>query len=127
MSPLDVQHDVYCFVRNRLAPKLNKEEGPNQVSGLIYSMATDAEKSFSHFTLTEEQQNNFERVLQEFGKYFVPKKNVIHERTTFHRRTQREGKSIEEYIRSVYELSEHAKFADRLVLGMLDQRRRLLH
>ena len=25
------------------------------------------------------KQKNFERVLQEFDKYFVPKKNVIHE------------------------------------------------
>ena len=45
----------------------------------------------------------------------------------FHRRSQREGESIEEYIHSLYELSEHAEFAeketticDRLVLGMLD-------
>ena len=95
-------------MRYHIASKLDKEEGPTQVSGLIYSMATDAEKIFSHFTLTEEQQNNFERVLQEFDKYFVPKKNVIHERATFHRRTQREVESIEEYIRNLYELSEHA-------------------
>jgi len=84
-------------------------------------MGTDAEKIFSQFTLTEEQQKNFGRNLQEFDKYFVPKKNVIHELATFHRRTQREGESIEEYIRSLYELSGHAQFADRLVLGMLDQ------
>ena len=73
------------------------------------------------------KQKNFERVLQEFDKYFVPKKNVIHECATFHRRSQREGESIEEYIHCLYELSEHAELAeketticDRLVLGMLD-------
>ena len=68
---------------------------------MISSMGIDAEKIFSQFTLTE-QQNNSERVLQEFDKYFVPKKNVIHERATFHRRNQREGESIQEYIRSLY-------------------------
>ena len=83
---------------------------------------------FSQFTLTEEQQNNFERVLQEFGKYFVPKRKVIHKRATFHRKSQRERESIEEYIWSLYELSEYAEFAeketticDRLVLGMVRQ------
>ena len=39
------------------------------------SMEIDAEKIFSQFTLTEEQQNNFERVLHKFDKYFIPHKN----------------------------------------------------
>ena len=54
--------------------------------------------------------------------------NVIHERAKFHKRNQKEGESVEEYIRHLYELSEHADFADRestirdrLVLGLLDQ------
>ena len=49
---------------------------------------------------------------------------------TFHNeRNQKEGESVEEYIRLLYELSEHADFADRqstlirdrLVLGLFDQ------
>ena len=31
----------------------------------------------------------------------------------FHKRNQKEGESVEEYIRHLYELSEHADFADR--------------
>ena len=41
---------------------------------------------------------------------------------------QKKGESVEEYIRHLYELSDHADFADRestihdrLVLGLLDQ------
>ena len=48
---------------------------------------------------------------------------------TFHNeRNQKEGESVEEYIRLLYELSEHADFADRqstirdrLVLRLFDQ------
>ena len=63
-----------------------------------------------------------------FNDYFEPRRNVIHERAKFHKRNQKEGESVEEYIRHLYELSEHADFADRkstirdrFVLGLLDQ------
>ena len=58
----------------------------------------------------------------------MPQVNVIHERATFHKQSQREGECVEEYVRSLFELSEHAQFAekeetirDRLVLGLQDQ------
>ena len=66
----------------------------------------------------------YHRVLKEFDKYFVPKKKVIHERATFHRRSQREGESIEEYICSLYELSEYAEFAEK-EMTIRDQRHQL--
>ena len=66
-------------------------------------------------------------MLEKFNTHFVPQVNVIHERATFHKRSQREGESVE-YVRSLFELSEHAQFAekeetirDRLVLGLQDQ------
>ena len=114
MNPLDGQHGVVASYH--LASKLDKEEGPTQVSSLIYGMGTDAEKLQSSAVSsrwTEEQQNNFERALQEFGKYFVPKRKVIHKRATFHRKSQRERGSIEEYIWSLYELSEYAELSSR--------------
>ena len=60
------------------------------------SMGTDAEKIFSQFTLTEEQQNKFERVLHEFDKYFIPHKNRVYEHATFHRKSQQVGESIDD-------------------------------
>ena len=42
-----------------------------------------------------------------------PKRNVIHEKASFHKRSQKEGESVEECIRHLYELSEYAKFEDR--------------
>ena len=67
-------------------------------------------------------------MIEKFNTHFVPQVNVIHERATFHKRSRKEGESVEEYVRSLFELSEHAQFAekeetirDRLVLGLQDQ------
>ena len=116
------------FLRFRVASKLNKEDGEIQVSSLIYSMGSDAERGFSQFNLSEKEGKNFDTVLEKFNTHFVPQVNVIHERATFHKRSQRESESADEYVKSLFELSEHARFAekeetirDRLVLGLQDQ------
>ena len=116
------------FLRFRTASELTAKSGEVQVASLIYSMGPEAEKIFSQFDLNEEDSKKFDVVLGRFSTYFEPKRNVIHERATFHKRNQREGESVEEYIRSLYELSQHANFPDResmirdrLVLGLLDQ------
>ena len=41
------------FLRFRVAPKLNKEDGEIQVSSLIYSIGYDAERVFSQFNLSD--------------------------------------------------------------------------
>lgn len=62
-----------------------------------------------------------------FVKYFVLKKNVIHERLKFHSQCQRHGASVEEFARNVHELVAHWEFRDkddqirhRLLVGILD-------
>ena len=47
----------------------------------------------------------FNAVLGRFNDYFEPKRNVIHERASFHKRNQKEVEHVEEYIRHLYELS----------------------
>ena len=91
-------------------------------------MGLDAERVFSQFNLSEEEGKNSDTVLERFNTHFVPQVNVIHERATFHKRSQREDQSVEEYVRSLLELSEHAQFAEkeetirnRFVLGVQDQ------
>lgn len=118
------------FVRFRTATKLNKEDGAVQVSSLIYAMGSESENVFRSFTFTEEgQENNFDVVLAKFDEYFVPRRNVIHERACFHQRLQRPGEKAETFIRALYELSEHCDFGanreenirDRIVVGILDK------
>ncbi|KAK0156179.1 hypothetical protein N1851_000550 [Merluccius polli] len=118
------------FVRFRTAAKL-KEDGAVQVSSLIYAMGSESENVFRLFTFAEEgdEEDDFDVVLAKFDEYFVPRRNVIHERACFHQRLQRPGEKAETFIRALYELSEHCDFGasreenirDRIVVGILDK------
>ena len=63
------------------------------------------------------------------GEHFVPERNTIHERACFHRRSQKEGETVDAFIRNLYELAEHCKFGtqrdeqirDRIVISILDK------
>ncbi len=93
-------------------------------------MGIEAENIFKSFTFTaEESADDYDTVLGKFDEYFLPKKNVIHERACFHQRVQRPGEKAECYIRALYELSENCEFGasrnehirDRLVVGIRDK------
>lgn len=68
-------------------------------------------------------------LLEKLNIYFMLKVNVIHERARFFLRTQKHEESVEEYIRSLYELAETCQFGlvkienirDRLVTGVMDK------
>ena len=55
-------------------------------------------------------------VLEKFNTHFV---SLYHKSTSFTREqrfisgSKREGESVEEYVRSLFELSEHAQFAEK--------------
>jgi hypothetical protein len=68
------------------------------------------------------------KVTAKFKDYFKPKKNLIHARSVFHKRTQMPSETAEAYIRDLYKLAELAAFIDnddqvrdRLVIGVLDK------
>ncbi|XP_025116120.1 uncharacterized protein K02A2.6-like [Pomacea canaliculata] len=91
-------------------------------------MGNDAERILTSFGLDARQRQEYDTVLEKFDEYFVPKRNIIHERARFHARNQKPDESIEEYIRDLYELAAKADvrdkdeaIRDRLVLGILDR------
>ena len=122
------------FLRFRLATKLFNEDGGVQVSALIYAMGREADKIFSTFVFSQpaegeaDDRDNFDVVLTMFNNHFIPKRNVIHERSKFYGRNQMHGESVEQFLRALRELSATCDFADkedesvrdRLVLGLLD-------
>lgn len=118
------------FMRYRTATKLDKEEQVIQVSTLIYALGGEAENIYGSFTFDNvDDCDTFDIVLGKFDAYFIPKRNVIHERARFHQRIQSAGEKAEAYIRALYELSEHCEFGpnrdenirDRLVVGIRDK------
>ena len=117
------------FARFRMASKLNKDEHEVQISALIYSMGREAEHIFKSLQFdSEDDKKDYDKVLKKFDEYFIPQRNVIHDRATFHKRDQNPGETIETFVRNLYESAEHCDFLDkkeqirdRLVLGILDK------
>ena len=111
------------------ASKLGWEDAAVQISSLIYAMGSEAEHIFKSFKWRQaDDAKDYTKVVGKFDGYFVPKKNIIHERARFHMRNQGQGESVEAFVRTIHEVAEHCKFKDkseqirdRLVIGILDK------
>ena len=117
------------FLRFRLATKLHKEDSDVQLSSLIYAMGRQAEQVLKSFNLTSAQQAEFDTVITKLDSYFVPKRNIICQRTKFYQRSQMPGESVEALLRCLHELAESCDFGekeeenirDRIIAGMSDK------
>ncbi len=55
------------------------------MSTLIYAMGPEAENIFDLFAFErDEHKKDFGTVLEKFKDYFIPNKNIIHERACFY-------------------------------------------
>ncbi|KAL8614894.1 hypothetical protein ACOMHN_042852 [Nucella lapillus] len=115
------------FRKHRLITELTEKSGEIQVASLVYIMGPEADRIFNQLTLTDEQRKQFADVEKAFTEYFMPKRNIIHERAVFHRCNQQIGETIQEYVRALHDLAETAEFTDkdttirdRLFLGVQD-------
>ena len=148
-KPADWPEWKQRFLRFRSATKLDRETSTVQVSSLVYAMGREAEKIYSSFQLATTvpaaaagadaaavaaaaaavpDADNSDLVMKRFDAYFIPKRNVIHERAKFHLCVQQAGENAESFYRSLMELSETCDFKDkneeirdRLVIGILDK------
>ena len=118
------------YERYTIVAKLGNEEPVIQVSTLLYCMGPEAEQIYNNFTFdSDTDRDDPTKVMEQFDRHFIPKRNVIFERAKFNQRQQEEGESIEAYVRVLYELAEHCDFAglkdnfirDRLVIGLRDK------
>ncbi|XP_060064740.1 uncharacterized protein K02A2.6-like [Ylistrum balloti] len=129
-SPNEWPDWLQRFKHYRTATKLNKEEDPVQKSALIYNMGRQGENVFKILVIDNEGDGDkYDKVVEKLDAYFVPKRNVIHERAKFHMRSQGPTESIEAFVRSLFEMAEHCDFGtqkdnnirDRLVIGITDK------
>lgn len=117
------------FNRYAIASKLGSEDGEIQVSTLLYVMGSQSETVFKSLVLSTAESKVLQTVLDKLDTYFMPQKNVIHERAIFNQRIQKPDEGVEAFIRSLYDLSAHCEFGtnqnehirDRLVVGLSDK------
>ncbi len=117
------------FHRFRRATKLHKEDGEVQRDTLIYVMGgKEANKIFKTLKFGEnDKDTDYDTLVKKFDEYFVPKKNIIHERSLFQERAQRPGETVEEFVRDLQTLITNCEYdhaddmvRDRFVVGLLD-------
>ncbi|KAK7115575.1 hypothetical protein V1264_001415 [Littorina saxatilis] len=77
----------------------------------------------------QEVDTDFETLISKFDAYFIVKRNIIHERTQFQERKQKETETVEEFYRSLRSLVAHCQYTDiddqlqdRFVVGLKDVR-----
>ena len=120
------------FRRFRTAGKLHLEDGEIQRDTLIYCMGQEAQKIYRTLTFDEkgESDTNFDCLMQNFINYFIPKRNIIYERSQFQERKQKENETLEEFYRVLKDLvrfcnygnEEESIIRDRFVAGPIDQK-----
>ena len=103
-----------------------------RIDALVYTMGEKADKILKTFAYsTSEDKTKYDTipVLAKFSEYFVPRRNIIYERSIFHSRKQAEHESIEKYYSDLYELILNCDYPDSIrddllrdcfVLGLCD-------
>ena len=82
------------------------------------------------FSFTEEEDGDFDSVIEKFNSYCNPKKNETYERYVFHSRKQLQGEPIEQFVTDLklkaqtcqFENPKDSMIRDRLVLGVTNTR-----
>ena len=128
-SPSEWPKWIRRFDRFRIASGLIDKSDVEQVNTLIYFMGDTADDILLSFGLTADDQKVYKKVLDKFESHFIVKRNVIYERSRFNSRRQDEGEAVDDFITSLYALSEHCSYGalkdelirDRIVVGVCDR------
>lgn len=102
-----------------------KLDDKSKIDFLLYSMGDRAEDIIIQF----EKDLSYTELLQNFDKFFSPKKNVIYERFKFNSRIQREGEDFDQFVTDLHKLAEGCEYnllkeeliRDRVVIGIRDR------
>ena len=107
---------------------LSKEDEEHQVSTLLYCLGEDADDVRTSTNISDKNRKKYTEVLAKFDGHFKVRKNVILEFARFNRRVQDDDDDVEQFITSLYSLSEDCQYAelkeemirDRIVVGIRD-------
>ena len=91
-------------------------------------MGDIADDILSSFGLSEDDKAKYNVVVEKFEAHFIKKRNIIFERAKFNQRRQEENEPVDDFVTSLYRLSEHCRYGDlrdelirdRIVVGLRD-------
>ncbi|KAG5895240.1 hypothetical protein JTB14_003454 [Gonioctena quinquepunctata] len=97
---------------------------------LLHIIGNGAREILETLSLTEDEKQDEDKILQEFEKYFVPKTNVSIERHKFNTRCQLEGEYFDSFLKDLRTIAASCNFGqlqsslikDRIVCGISDKR-----
>ncbi|XP_075726431.1 uncharacterized protein LOC142768344 [Rhipicephalus microplus] len=118
---------IQLFDDYRFASGLNERSEEAQVRTLLYTMGRQAREIFSTFTLSEQQQKQYETVRKKFDDHFVAARNLVYESACFHRRIQQPGESVDQFVTALHTLADRCDYKekermirDRFVVSLSD-------
>lgn len=93
-------------------------------------MGNEADDILASLSLSEGDKKKWDKVTEGLMNYFIPKRNVILERTKFNQRIQMADESVDTFVTSLFSLAENCKFGilhdelirDKIVVGLRDHR-----
>lgn len=113
------------FLRYSTASKLNEEDAKVQVSTLVYSMGQEAESLISAIG---GEDKTLEEILRKFDDFFETGNKMFKNRLRFFSRVQREGESLDDFCKALYDIAISAGFSDpeamtrdRFITGLNNQ------
>ncbi|UYV69722.1 hypothetical protein LAZ67_7000457 [Cordylochernes scorpioides] len=128
-NPGDWPKWIRRFERFRQASGLINNPENEQVNMLVYCMGDNADDILLSCKIASDQLENYDKVIECFESHFIPRRNIIYERTRFNQRCQQEGEKVNEFITALHSLAEHCNFEmlhdelirDRIVVGVRDR------
>ena len=103
-----------------------------QCAFLLIWLGKKGRDIFSTFTISAEETDKIGAYISKFGEYFSPQSNTVFSRYLFHKRDQRDGETIDQYITELKLLARECEYSttelkeemirDRLVSGISSAR-----
>ena len=132
MDPFDPDTDSWPAYTERLEQFFVANDIANEkkVAVLLTVIGTKAYTLLRNIVAPDKPAaKEYDQLVEAFRAHLDPKPIIIAERFKFHRRNQREGESIAQYIAELRKLSEHCNFRefldqalrDRLVCGLTSE------
>ena len=113
-----------------VATGLDTKTSRHKIALLLHVARKQAIDVYNTFSFTEEEDGDFDSVIEKFNSYCNPMKNETYERYVFHSRKQLQGEPIEQFVTDLklkaqtcqFENLKDSMIRDRLVLGVTNTR-----